>query len=136
MPLPSETMLGPGGRTLIPESESKQLRKALGYLLHVDANDVGKDNANRIACAVEILSKLEQQVREGYHQNPHRGFLAGTAVGRIGKDVHDVRYTHDFDGQNYEHVFNGDVQAYAVIRNGKRDILFTHRRGLPLWDEF
>lgn len=135
---PEETMLGPGGVTLIPESETKQLRKILGNLLHVDTSRLDKDSVNRINKAIGEIKQLECQVSRGYHRNPNsrEKFLAGRVVGKIGKDVHDIRYTHNLDGLNYKHAFEGDAQVYAVERNGRRDLLITHRSGLPLWDEF
>lgn len=134
---PPETMLGPGGVIRTPESESKQIRKILGLLLHVDYSNLDQDSINRIGKSVEMLQGLENQVSRGFHSNPpSKKFFAGDVVGQIGKDVHDVRYTHSFDGENYEHAFDDNVQVFAVMRNGRRDLLFTHKQGLPLWDEF
>lgn len=81
--------------------------------------------------------RLREQVAGGYHRNPRRGvFSAGEVVGKIGNDVHDIRYTHAQDGEDYEHKFSGDVEVWAVVRGGKRELLLSHTRGLPLWDDF
>ena len=132
------TMLGPGGKIVEPRSESA----VIGFVLSLleEAEKFQRDPKllrHHLADAKEELQKLQEQVGAGYHRNPRRGvFSAGNVVGKIGDDVHDVRYTHADDGENYEHEFSGEVEVWAVERNGKRELLLSHKRGLPLWDDF
>lgn len=122
-PLSRHVMLGAGGVLRVPESESIQLERAIELI------EQGK--ATR---AVTLLRTLQDQAASGYHRNV--SFQAGKVIGKIGTDVHDIRYTHATEGKNYKHDFGGDVEVYAVERNGKRDLLLHHVNGLPLWDEF
>ncbi|MGH3589540.1 MAG: hypothetical protein ACRDRF_00685 [Pseudonocardiaceae bacterium] len=126
-------MMGTGGKVRVPLSESVELEKVAARLRGVTAADT--ESAELLQEAVALVSRLRSQVKSGYHRNP-ANFLAGRAVGKIGRDVHDIRYIHASDGKPYEHEFNGDVEVYAVERGDKRDLLLTHKRGLPLWDNF
>ena len=135
-------MLGSGGKIRVPLSETAELDKVIKMLR--DEMDAGftSDVGDVIEKAVALLSRLRHQVAQGYHRNPlghpTRGlqFQAGTVIGQIGTDVHDIRYTHASDGKSYEHHFGGDVEVWAVQRHNKRDLLLSHVRGEPLWDEF
>jgi hypothetical protein len=120
------TMLGPGGEIVEPRSESNELLRVFRLL-----------EGGNVERAKELVMRLYDQVRKGYHRNPRGGgFKAGDVVALLGTDVHDIRYTHAEDGGDYEHKFNGEAEVYAVIRNGKRELLISHNRGLPLWDDF
>ena len=120
------TMLGAGGKIVEPLSEHVEIDRAIRA---IEGEEFDK--------AVSILSRLYNQVRQGYHRNPRRErFDAGRVVGQIAEDVHDIRYTHARNGEDFEHIFNGEVEVFAVLRNGKRELLISHREGLPLWDEF
>jgi hypothetical protein len=131
-------MLGPGGRIVEPRSESAVISFVLSLL--GEARTFVNDKRmllHHLSDAQEELHKLKQQVEAGYHRNPRGGgFDAGKVVAKLGTDVHDIRYTHADDGKHYEHEFNGDAEVYAVVRNGKRELLISHIRGLPLWDDF
>lgn len=120
-----------------PKSEALEIGSVL-RILHKAKKAWGTgESFALIEEAQDRLRELQEQAMKGHHRNPRRGrFQAGTVVGKIGDDVHDIRYTHADDGENYEHQFNGEVEVYAVERAGKRDLLLTHVRGLPLWDEF
>jgi hypothetical protein len=86
-----------------------------------------------------LLKALLRQVERGYHRNPKEygsRVSAGRIVGQIGDDVHEIRYRHVDDGEFYKHEFNGEAEVFAVERNGKRELLIAHRRGLPLWEDF
>lgn len=124
MPLGKHTMVGPGGEIRVPKSESDQITRAIHQFTHGDFES-----------GLATLKALREQVQGGYHRNALR-FLAGTAIGKIGDDVHSVRYRHAKDKKHYQHDFHGQVDVYAVERAGKRDLLLTHRDGAPLWDEF
>ena len=133
------TMLGAGGRTVEPLSESAELSRLIARLYDAAMNSALGEHAVRKACAevAADLKGLRSQVAAGYHRNPRRGLCsAGDIVGKIGDDVHGVQYTHADDGEDYEHLFNGEAEVWAVRRNGKRELLVSHRRGLPLWDDF
>jgi hypothetical protein len=129
MPHREHAMLGPGGEVVIPISEHDALTAAIQHITHGDLRE-----------AIDVLKRLRRQAGRGYHRNgaPFEGasFAAGKAIGKIGDDVHSIRYRHAKDHKHYQHDFNGDVIVYAVERNGKRDLLLTHREGSPLWDEF
>lgn len=135
------TMLGPGGKIVEPRSESAVIGFVLSLLgeARLYVNDK-KLLLHHLKDAQEELHKLKAQVEAGYHRNPalkHGArFSAGEVVGQIGDDVHDIRYRHVDDGKNYEHEFNGEAEVWAVRRNGKRELLIAHSRGLPLWEEF
>jgi hypothetical protein len=135
-------MIGPGGVIQTPKSESKELSRAIALLddLRTHLTHDNMMQAQSSLTRVEtILYRLSQQVGAGYHRNPSRRsphFLAGTAVGKIGTDVHEVKYTHAENGKPYKHDFAGEVEVYAIQRDGHKDLLFTHVRGLPLWQDF
>lgn len=122
-------MIGAGGEIRIPQSEHDALTAAIQHITHGDHRE-----------AIIVLKKLREQVGRGYHRNapPFEGskFAAGIAVGKIGDDVHSIRYRHSKDKKHYQHDFNGDAEVYAIVRGNKRDLLITHRDGSPLWDEF
>jgi hypothetical protein len=124
-----DEMLGAGGEFLRPVSEHDALTAAIQYVTHGDYRD-----------AIDVLKALRRQVAKGFHANPPpfegKRFNAGIAVGKIGDDVHEVRYRHTKDGRDYKHEFNGDAEVYAIQRGNRRDLLITHRDGSPLWDEF
>lgn len=128
-------MLGSGGKLVEPKSESKQLRRIYSLIEDVLTDELSLSAKRNLLVACKLVKELEEQVSEGYHKNPDR-FRAGNVVGKIGKDVHDIRYKHAKDSKNYEHEFGKGVEVYAVERNGKRDLLLTHKEGLPLWDDF
>jgi len=132
-------MLGPGGKIVEPRSESAVIGFVLSLLSEAEKYQHDpKLLRHHLADAKEELQKLQEQVGAGYHRNPLKGgkFSAGEVVGKIGDDVHDIRYTHAQDGENYQHEFSGEVEVFAVVRNGKRELLLSHKRGLPLWDDF
>lgn len=133
------TMIGPGGKIVEPKSESAVLDSAITRLMR-EAGSASSPSAHRdLWGVIHDLRALREQVAGGYHRNPRKGasFSAGEVVGKIGDDVHDIRYTHAQDGKDYEHEFSsGQVEAWAVVRNGKREILLSHARGEPLWDDF
>jgi hypothetical protein len=120
-------------------SESQELDKAIFHL-----------SEGRRDTAIRILERLREQVRHGYHKNgtlavvnpPIPGgkrrakFEAGMARSLMSEDVHEIRYTHADDGRDYYHPFEGDVEMWAVLRNGRHEILLTHAAGQPLWEEF
>jgi len=136
-------MLGPGGRILVPESESEVLAESVQKLMRVAGERGVNEWAHKeLWSVIHDLKRLLEQVGQGFHRNPGRTpirglqFQAGTVIGQIGTDVHDIRYTHASDGKSYEHHFGGEVEVWGVQRNKKRDLLLTHTRGEPLWDEF
>lgn len=133
------TMLGPGGKLVEPRSESAVLGFVLGLL--VEARSYRSDPRmllHHVDDAIAELRKLQQQVGAGYHRNPPPGkFQAGEAVGMLGRDVHEVRYTHADNGEAYKHKFeSGTVEVWAIRRGQSRDLLLTSRDGLPLWRDF
>lgn len=137
-------MLGPGGELVEPVSEGAALGQFVRQLLHAVAKAtehpqfVTEHRAllNEVNDVVVGLRQLQKQVERGYHRNPKHKFLAGHAVERMSGNVHELRYTHDEDGDNYKHDFRGDVEMWAVRRGDRRDILLTHKRGQPLWEDF
>lgn len=137
MPHGPHAMMGHGGKIRVPLSETVELQKAWEILENLRWNKIPDSEVEGIQRAMAILSRLRTQVSAGYHRNP-RGlqFQAGTVIGKIGTDVHDVRYTHESDGKSYEHQFGGEAEVWAVQRNNKRELLITHVRGLPLWEDF
>lgn len=129
------TMLGRGGELRVPKSESKELHKIYNLIEDVLSENLSSSARRNLLEACKAIEGLREQVSEGYHRNPEK-FKAGIVIGKIGKEVHDIRYKHAEDGKHYEHEFGKDVEVYAVERNGKRDLLLTHRNGEPLWDNF
>lgn len=123
-----------------PRSEAKELSRAIGALYSFSDTLMKKPHATNeykpLVLVIRLLEELRDQVEAGYRRNPHGGFDAGKVVGRIGTDVHDIRYTHATNGEDFEHEFSGEVEVFAVLRNGKKELLLSHVRGLPLWDEF
>ena len=138
MPYSPHTMLGPGGKLRIPVSESA----TLDSIIHMLESVLKSGRTDMVHPALNMARVLRDQAAGGYHRNPGRTpirglqFQAGTVIGQIGTDVHDIRYTHASDGKSYEHHFGGEVEVWGVQRNRKRDLLLTHVRGEPLWDEF
>lgn len=144
-------MLGEGGEIVHPHSESEELLK-VWRLLEAASQEAknGFDVGARLSDAMERLRRLYEQVRRGYHRNPtlviHNPpltgarrtgqFEAGRVVAKLSEDVHEVRYTHFDDGEDYRHEFEGDVEMFCVLRAGRRDVLLSHREGKPLWDDF
>lgn len=55
----------------------------------------------------------------------------GRVVGVIGDNVHQIRYQHAEDGENYYHDFEKGVKLIA-LDNG--DVLLTSDK--PLWEDF
>jgi hypothetical protein len=134
-----DAMLGPGGRIIVPESEGEVLVESVQKLMRVAGERGVNEWAHKeLWSVIHDLKRLLEQVKQGYHRNPfHKGqFQAGTVIGKIGTDVHDIRYTHSSDGKSYEHHFGGEAEVWAVQRNNKRELLISHVRGLPLWEEF
>lgn len=133
-------MVGAGGAVRIPRSETKELERAINIVDGLRAHARSTFEKGELSRVEAILQRLHEQATEGYHRNPApfegQSFTAGKAIGKIGDDVHSIRYRHAKDHKHYQHDFNGDVIVYAVERNGKRDLLLTHREGSPLWDEF
>lgn len=117
----------------LPESESLALGSVIRKLLRVSrvARNAAVDR--EIQSAVADLQQLQERALHGYHRNPPSGIRI---VGKIGDDVHAVRYRHAKDGHFYQHQFNGEAEVLAVERNGHRELLLRHIRGLPLWDVF
>lgn len=133
----AHTMVGPGGEIVEPKSESNELNKVhhdiTKALRMLPAN--GYDAIGEILRDSQLrVLRLMGQVSAGYHRNPGMGGFK--IVREIGSDVHDIRYTHAKNGEDFEHVFNGEVEVHGIIRNGKRELLLSHQRGLPLWDDF
>lgn len=119
----------------LPESESLALGQVIRKLLRVSriARDSRVDA--EIQAVVTDLQQLQERALKGYHRNPP-AFRAGMVMGKIGDDIHAIRYRHAKNGHFYQHQFNGEAEVWGVVRNGKRELLLTHRRGEPLWDEF
>lgn len=116
-------MIGPGGHVRVPRSESR----TIGGAIRLIANGQYRE-------AIDLLRRLQSQVEQGYHRNPYKPFRI---VGEMGSEVHSVAYTHAEDGRNYKHDFQGEnAQLLAIERHGKKDLLITSSRGVPLWDEF
>lgn len=144
-------MLGRGGALVHPKSESQALLKAWRLLEGINLTDRG-DAEERLRQAKGCLADLYEQVRAGYHANPTlvihnppigrarvtgRGeFDGGRIVAKLSDDVHEIRYTHQDDGEFYRHEFNGEVEMFCVLRAGRRDVHLSHRDGKPLWDTF
>lgn len=59
-------------------------------------------------------------------------------VGQISNQVHQIRYKHADDGENYVHDFEDSpgVQMFAVQSGGGHALLIVGRDGQKLWDEF
>jgi hypothetical protein len=124
MPHRSEhSMIGPGGHIRVPRSESATIDGAIALISNGQYRE-----------AIDLLRRLRSQVSSGYHRNPYKPFRV---IGEMGSEVHSVAYTHSEDGKNYKHDFEGEnAQLLAIERHGKKDLLITSRRGVPLWDEF
>ena len=117
------------------ESESEQITSIMNLLQYGMRNylkDAPPDFFRIIRTVTKALDNLRSQVSEGYHRNPPKSFHI---VGKMGDDVHSVRYRHAKDGVQYKHDFEqGSAKLYAIERNGKRDLLITG--AVPLWDNF
>jgi hypothetical protein len=125
--LGEDLMVGPGGHIRVPRSESATLDGAIQLITNGQYRE-----------AIDLLRRLKNQVKEGYHRNPSesRVYSPLKIVGVFGTEVHEILYRHK-NGGNYEHKFKGDnAQLIAIERQGKRDLLITSERGVPLWDEF
>ncbi len=135
---PGDLMLGSGGRLVRPASESKELMGVIRKLEQVLAHArLTEDTHHSLDDAITTLKRLGWQASHGFHRNPPRPkFSAGNAVEKMSGDVHELRYVHADDGEPYRHEFNGDVEMWAIQRGDSRDILLTHKRGLPLWEDF
>lgn len=93
------------------------------------------------------------QVQRGVHSNPplviygnppfrvrrpypfHRA-RGVEPVAVISADVHQVKYEHADDNRDYVHDFEGGVEMAAALRGSQAVLLFAHRDGLPLWEDF
>ena len=54
----------------------------------------------------------------------------------MSSDVHAILYTHEEDGEDYEHPFDEGVEMLAIQRpDGTREILVRGIDGQPLWDD-
>lgn len=106
---------------------------------------------NQVLSAVQfILYGGGRRKRQRYATNPQlviynppvrfrgpRQQVGGRVKGVISEDVHQVWYTHFEDKKAYRHPFEGDVIMIAMQQpDGQRDIHLTHKRGLPLWEDF
>jgi hypothetical protein len=131
-------MLGPGGKMLVPESEGAVIMSVIRDIEQVLAHASMKEGPRHVLDrALDKLKALGYQVSHGYHRNPPRPqFEAGGAVRKLSDDVHELRYTHIDDGDNYKHEFGGEVEMWAVLAGSDRRILLIHKRGEPLWEDF
>ena len=147
-------MVGPGGRTVVPKSESSELAYALSVLESLEREpELARSHRMMVRSVIHRLTELKDQVAAGYHRNPMLAlamnppvkaphsmgtmgrFEAGKAVGLMSKDVHEIRYTHAKDGKPYRHPFETPTEMWAIVRAGHHDILITHRDGLPVWED-
>jgi len=136
------TMIGHRGKLVEPLSESDELHKIEVDIRKAITSLKGQAvNNSTFLILREMEAKVQRlyrQVSAGYHRNPaSKGlFDAGVVVGQIGRDVHDIRYTHSKDGKDYQHEFGGDAEVWAIERNGKRELLISDSKGRPMWDKF
>jgi hypothetical protein len=136
-------------RKALSESEQWARIEEIGRKLSAHPDLVAaKQGRELMATAVEMLGQL----KAGYHENPSlviygnpRGRLkvGASIVGstirvehQLAKDLHELRYQHAKNGDDFKHAFEGGVQVWAIERNGQREFLITHPDGLPVWDLF
>lgn len=81
-----------------------------------------------------MAAEMRGQLAKGMHTNPL--VIYGNPSRLMSARVYEVRYRHRDDGQDYVHKFKPNVEMVAIERNGKHDILLTHRRGLSVWEDF
>lgn len=137
-------MLGSGGRLIVPESESRVLAEILHISRQLRAPRNSDSVREKAARLIELADSLKEQVGQGYHRNPasQRPRMGSVLVGPMvvhrvmSRNVHDIRYTHDTDGDDYEHVFERPTLALAIERGGHRDVLLTAPDGAPIWEDF
>lgn len=133
-------------------------RRAFEVVTEPDAgNDVRQVTRTGLLALHDLeteLRALTDQVQRGVHTNPplvvfgnppirvsrrDRGGGDFRWVGRMSRNVHEIRYQHAEDGAPYKHTFEpNDVEMYAVERGISRvpNILLTSASGKPLWEDF
>lgn len=141
---PDHLMLGPGGRLIVPKSESLVLAEIVRQARTL--RDTAETSAVRhiAASIMGMAGTLERQAGAGYHRNPasQKPKMGSVLVGPMvvhrvmSRNVHDIRYTHATDGDDYEHVFERPTLALAIERGGYRDVLLTAPDGAPIWEDF
>lgn len=149
-----DTMIGPGGKLVVPESESKALAAAITKLMRVAGEQGVNQWAHReIWSVIHLLKELKEQVAHGYHRNPAQlvvygnppltvskkyGDLRGPIrlVGAISGEAHAILYRHSHDGKQYRHDFEHPTSLIAVERAGRRDVIITSPDGDPIWQNF
>lgn len=106
--------------------------------------------------------EMQTQLTRGIHENPSlivygnprsgkhkknppgrvkagRALPAGEAIKvkvQLASDLHEIRYTHAKNNDDFRHPFEGGVEVWAIERAGQREFLVTHPEGKPLWDLF
>ena len=139
----TDVMLGPGGKLIVPQSESA----VLGRIMRLVAS------GNAMA-AIAALRALQDQVMHGYHRNnPAQLVVYGNPPllisrkygdlrgpirlsGAISGEVHAILYKHIEDGKPYRHDFEHPTSMLAVERAGRKDVLITSPEGDPIWQDF
>lgn len=122
----------------------------------VTMNDMARLSMT-ISAIREEARALHQQVMHGTHTNPPLAVylnpprLSRTGrvqrweaggfkwVGRLSKNLHEIRYTHQDDGKDYKHDFGSGAEMWAISRDGvqepgDRAILIIAPGGA--WDDF
>ena len=129
-------------------SESKSLSNVLRLVHYVEGEiKKGHDYRSVEPFLEEIKETLEQfrwMASRGIHHNPPLTVFAVNppesmrlrVVGKIGKNVHDIRYTHAENGEDFEHIFEtGKTKALAVEGQGiRRSVLLTGPD--DIWDHY
>jgi hypothetical protein len=96
--------------------------------------DVAEDVAGAIEEVVRILSRIEFQVKTGYHVNP--GHCRVELVRKMSPAAHAVLYEHEDDGKPYRHDFGDGVELWAGRDDrGRHVALIRHRHGRPVWED-
>ena len=145
-------------------SESRGLENALRLIAYaerqLEAGGGVREMKPFLDEAKDILRALKHSAGRGVHHNPPLTVFgmnpplrvrssAGTfeeeaarprlkiwVAGQIGKNVHDIRYTHADTGEDFEHIFEtGKTRALAVEGQGiRRSVLLTGPD--DIWDNY
>lgn len=135
-------------------SESESIDEVLRAIARIKKY-VPLQELDELDQALYTLHSLRNHARGGMHRNPpltifaanppsvrkkFRGDLHGRTIklemiGEIGECVHDIRYTHVDDEQDYEHLFEyDDVKAVAVMFGSRRAVLLIGSE--DIWDDY
>jgi len=141
------------------KSESAVLNEIQAFAAEIIAHSEARGPVRHAASRIAFLAlDLLRQVEQGIHRNPPlvlygnpplRARRDPHSLGRgdpvdairqqvMSVNVHELRYTHRDDEQDYRHQFEDAVVMWATVSKvGREHTLYLQgRRGQSLWEDF